>query len=288
MLWFGKQAKASGGGGDGDAITPAELEVSFDKEIASSKLDELVELLQERGGIEVLLEAIGLKKELFQHLLPSEKTDSAFSRDGFNAVLETVFPARRKLGDVFAKLDDEGLRKAVFDLVYGEAPVGDRMAAFCELVPNDKENRKARRAIWDLAAELLHFRDPERIPLMTRWVWDVNTSTGALREFIRGNDSMETIPLEPRPETFEGARVWFADFLGERGFYRDLPYLIDLLQAQAYSDYVKAMSSRIGMIDAEFGAKHDPLELVLKLLGIDARTRDLKEAESESQQPTLH
>jgi hypothetical protein len=287
MLWFGKQAKASGGGGDGDAITPAELEVRFDKDIASSKLDALIELLGERGGIEVLLEAVGLKKELFQHLLPPEKTDSAFSRDGFNAVLETVFPARRKLGGVFAKLDDDGLRKAVFDLVYGEAPVADRMAAFCELVPNDKENRKARRAIWDLAAELLHFRDPDRIPLMTRWVWDVNTSTGALREFIRGNDSMETIPLEPRPEIFEGARVWFADFLGERGFYRDLPYLIDLLQAQAYSDYVKAMSSRIGMIDAEFGAKHDPLELVLKLLGIDARTRDLKEAESD-QQPTLH
>lgn len=288
MLWFGKQAKASGGGGDGDAIAPAELEVSFDKDIAGTKLDELLGLLSERGGIEVLMEAMGLKKELFQRLLPAEQPESAFSREGFNAVLETVFPARRKLGEVFSALDDDGLRKAVFDLVYGEGRIGDRMDAFCELVPNDKENRKARRAIWDLAAELLHFRDPDRIPLMTRWVWDVNTSTGALREFIRGNDSMETIPLEPRPETYEGARTWFAEFLGERGFYRDLPFLIDLLQAQAYSDYVKAMSSRIGMIDAEFGAKHDPLELVLKLLGIDARTRDLKEAESESQQPTLH
>ena len=289
MLWFGKQAKSSGGGGDGDAIVPGQLEVTFDKDIAGSKLDDLLKLASERSStLEVFTEALGLKREMFQRLLPPEKTEAAFSRDGFNAVLETVFPARRKLGETFAALSDDELQDAVLTLVYGEGAIGDRMAAFCELVPKDKEHRKARRAIWDLAAELLHFRDPDRIPLMTRWVWDVNTSTGALREFIRGNDSMETIPLEPRPETFEGARVWFAEFLGERGFYRDLPFLVDLLQAHAYSDYVKAMSSRIGMIDAEFGAKHDPLELVLKLLGIDVRTRDLKEAESGEQQPTLH
>lgn len=285
MLWFGKQAKAKSGEG-GNAIVPAQLEVSFDKEITGSKLDTLLELLSERGGPEEITAAMGRKRELFLKLLPLERTDAAFDRKGFEALLETVFPARRKLAEFFSVLDDDGLKAAVFDLVYGSDAIKDRMGRFCELVP--KEQKKPRRAIWDLAAELLHFREPDRIPLMTRWVWDVNTSTGALREFIRGNDSMETIPLEPVPEVFEGVRVWFAEFLGERGFYRDLPFLIDMLQAQAYSDYVKAMSSRIGMIDAEFGAKQDPLELVVKLLGVDARAKDLKESPAADQAPTLH
>lgn len=285
MLWFAKQAKSEGAGDDGQTIKPATLEVQFDKEIAGSKLDGLLSVAEGRGGAQVITDALLAKNTLFAKALPSEGPVD-LSREALDTLIECVFTARRKLSGVLAPMPWEPLLQAVNDLVYGKGPLTERMQAFAAVIP--QEQKKARRAMWDLGAELLHFRDPEGIPLMTRWIWDPSTSTGSLREFIRANDTMETIPLDTRPETFEGVRIWFAQMLEERGFYKDIPFLIDLLQAQAYSDYVKAMSSRIGMINREFGGQEDALELPLKLLGIGVRVRDIKALRSDVNDPTLH
>ena len=40
-----------------------------------------------------------------------------------------------------------------------------RIAEFCGGFPDDRDHRWVR----DLAAELLHYADPERYPLMARW-----------------------------------------------------------------------------------------------------------------------
>lgn len=284
MLWFGRQAKDKGTA-ERDAIPPATLEVQFDKGIAQIKLDGLLKELEERGGPEPFLAALRLKHELFLKALPVERP-AEISREAFNTLLSSIFTARRKLAETLGRMDDATLSHVIIQLVYGEGGIEERIQAFCDLVP--KEDKKPRRAMWDLAAELLHFRDPERIPLMARWVWDTNTTSGALREFLRGNDALREIPLDTRPGTFQAARMWFGEYLAERGFYRDLPFLVDMLQAQAYADYVKAMSTGIGMVDAEFGGRGDPLELVLKLLGIDPRARDLKEARAGLDEPTIH
>ena len=284
MLWFGRQAKDKGSAGRDD-IPPASLEVQFDKDIAQSKLDGLLKELGERGGLEPYLEALKLKHELFLKALPEDRP-AEISRETFNTLLSSIFPARRKLAETLGHMDDATLARVIGDLIYGEGVIEERIQAFCELVPKDE--KKPRRAMWDLAAELLHFRAPERIPLMTRWVWDANTTSGALREFLRGNDALREIPLDTRPGTFQASRAWFGEFLAERGFYRDLPFLVDMLLAQAYADYVKAMSAGIGMVDAEFGGRGDPLELVLKLLGIDPRARDVKDAHASADEPTIH
>jgi hypothetical protein len=53
-----------------------------------------------------------------------------------------------------------------------------RITQFCAVFPQDDRHRWVR----DLAAEVLHNVDPERFPLMTRWVWDREANTGVLRE----------------------------------------------------------------------------------------------------------
>jgi hypothetical protein len=281
MLWFGKQARGGRGGAD-DAIVPAELEITLDKEIASGKFRALLEQIEERDAtLEMLLEALRSKHALFARLLPPERPD-ALRRDDVMVLLAAVFPARRKVEPHLAALDDATLSRAVLDLVYGKGRLDERMDAFCGLVPESE--KKARRAIRDLAAEIVHFRDPDGVPLMTRWVWDPRTMTGAVREFIRGNDGMERIPMSTRPEEYEGVRAWFAEHLAEDGIYRDLPFLVDLLQAQAYADYVKAMSARVGMVNAELGAKQDPLEFLVKLLGIEERPAKVAGSDNK----TLH
>jgi len=269
MLWFGKQADPKKSDLR-DRIQPAELKISLDPEICAGKLGMLTERMGERGGPAEFIGALRAKHELFARVLEPGALPE-LSREGLAAVIETVFTARRRLPSAWRDMDHQALLAAVRELLYGSAPLSDRMRAFAD--PFAAAGEKVKRAAWDLGAEMLHFRAPEQYPLMTRWVWDTSTQSGALREFLKGNDTLREIPFDDRPETFEGARSALAEQLATQGFYRDVVYMVDLLLAQAYSDYLRAMSSGMSMLAADFGAKDDPLELVTKMLGIDPARR---------------
>ena len=98
----------------------------------------------------------------------------------------------------------------------------DRRAAskrFCAAFPDDREHRWVR----DLAAEVLHYVDPERYPLMTRWVWDARTNTGVLREIWHGED-VDSIRIDVADgyATFLVLREELAQYLAANGVFRDV------------------------------------------------------------------
>ncbi len=70
---------------------------------------------------------------------------------------------------------------------------------------------------------------------------------------------------------FEGARAWLAEQIAEQGLYKDVPFWIDLVQAQAYSEYFRSMAE--GMLSADFGRGITPQEQLKKFLGIDAERK---------------
>lgn len=279
MRWFKKPAEA-GAEASGSGLVPEPLQVTFNKEILETKLGSLRAAIAEAGGVdglETFIEALRNKQEVFTGVL-------ARGPDIDGADLRTlgglVFTVRRKLGAALAEREG-ALLQGMRELAVSELAIDDRLHAFAGIAGDDK---KLRRALWDFSAEMLHFRDPDAVPLATRWVWDAGTTTGALREFIQGNDTLRQIPIGETVASIEGARRWFYDALGEEGFYRDMPFVVDLVWAQAYSDYARSLSMGMGMIDAQFGAQQDPLELVVKILGIDAPRGRLKAATEE----TLH
>ncbi|WP_018873425.1 hypothetical protein [Thioalkalivibrio sp. ALJ16] len=271
MRWFRKPAEvvsdeaASG-------LAPEPLQVSFEKEIVGIKLNSLNEAIADAGGVdglETFIEALRSKHEVFAAIVA--KGDAMDAQD-LRTLAGLVFAVRRKLGSVMGEHQGalvDGLR----DLVRADSGPDSRLERFADLAGEDK---KLRRGFWDFGAEILHFADPEAVPLATRWVWDTGTTTGALREFIRGNDTLRSIPIGESLGAIEGARRWFFEALAEQGFYRDLPFVTDLVWVQAYSDYARSLSMSLGMIDNQFGAKQDPLELGVKLLGIDSSEGRLK------------
>jgi hypothetical protein len=263
MRGSARQAEPAGG----DLIRPAALKVAFDPAICAGKLACLVRDAEDSGGLQRLVGALEKKHALFAVALEIDALDR-MGAEALEALLECVFPARRRLP--VAGGHEQALAE-IRDLLYGEVALGARMEGFADALGGN--NAKLRRAAWDFGAELLHFGQPERYPLMTRWVWDARAGSGALREFIRGGDALREIALEATPEAFEGARLALTEQLAVQGFYRDVPYLIDLLLAQAYADYLRAMSSGLGLLRADFGAQHDPVDLVVKLLGIDSPRR---------------
>lgn len=278
MLWFKKRPDAALPAAT-DEIVPAALPLALDGGVFKHYFTKLLENAGQDGGIESYLAALGAKQHVCIDTLERAR-DAAFSMSDIEAVLDHVFTARRRLCPALEQLGAARAATLVGDLAAGAAPPAQRLQAFVDAMPGtermDRESLKAatkvRRAAWDFAAELLHFSDPVKFPLMSRWVWDQGTQSGALREFIRGNDAMREIPFGNDPGLFEGARRWLAERIAEEGVYRDVPFWIDLVLAQAYTTYFRSVTD--GSLGADFGRGVTAQEQLRKLLGIDAARAD--------------
>lgn len=273
MLWFKKQPVAALPAAT-DQIGPAELPVALDRELFKLYFTRMLATVEQDGGIEAYLASLGAKHHAYAELLERSRIERLTLAD-LELLLGRVFTARRR---VFPALKSLGATRAaglVGELLHGTAPLGQRIQSLVDAMPGaegmgrDRINAaaKVRRAAWDFAAELMHFSDPVKYPLMSRWVWDQSTQSGALREFIRGADAMGEIPFNNTPELFEGGRRWLAEQIAEQGIYRDIHFWIDLVLAEAYTTYFRSVTE--GSLGADFGRGGPPYEQLRKLLGID-------------------
>ncbi len=292
MLWRKKRADEGAASSMTTVIESAALTVPLDSRVFDSKLEQLLSALEDQGGLQAFLDSLDKKHRLFAQVLEKEAVPE-LDREAVGSMVVTVFTARRRLPDALFSVPQETVNAAISTLIYGTDALAKRMQHFVDIVPLQegegrditKSNLKLQRAAWDFAAEMLHFRVPETYPLMSHWVWDADTVSGAIREFVTSNDSLRETPFDSRPETFEAVRQWMAEQFGTSGFYRYVHFLIDLAQAWAYTDYMRAMSSTMNLIEADFGGKQDPTEPVQKLLGIDPARRS---GQSRLKRATVH
>jgi hypothetical protein len=110
--------------------------------------------------------------------------------------------------------------------------------------------------------------DPERYPLMGRWIWDRKANTGVIRE-IWFDDNIDNITLDV-PDgygTHIMLREELSQFLTGNGVFRDVTWYVDLLCAKIYADYIGAQGGVF--LRADFSAPDDPMEHIRRLLGLD-------------------
>ena len=120
----------------------------------------------------------------------------------------------------------------------------------------------------DLAAEVLHYTDPELYPLMCRWVWDATANTGVLREIWHSDDIDRVIIDVPDTyETYLVLREELCQYLSENGVFRDVILFTDLLLAQIYAAYIGIRGGTFLRVD--FSAPEDPMAHVRRMLGLD-------------------
>ncbi len=118
---------------------------------------------------EVELKALWFQKKLSREALPSLASADYFS------LLRRIFSARRKTDAIMKQFRPDDLRAWTWELLYGSDPTKSRFQTFVDKLEPLEDN--IRR---DIASEILHFTDPERYWLWTRWMWDPKTRTGAL------------------------------------------------------------------------------------------------------------
>jgi hypothetical protein len=256
------------------ALVPATLAVELDARAFERHFKALLAAAEDREGVEAWLEALAEKQR---------RLAVAAGQGNLAAVIDLVFGARRKLGPFAA---DPGLARAVAALADEAVPLDSRIAAVVAAAPageeTTRESRRAaaklRRSAHDLATELVHFREPARVPLMSRWVWDRATMSGALRELVAGGESMRELPLDNSPGTYEAARLWVQEAVAGQGIYRDVPFWADLVLASAYGHYFRAMTG--GTLGADFERATHPAETITGLLGIDRILKEKSNADS--------
>jgi hypothetical protein len=238
--------------------------------VLSAALERVIEGSEAHGGIEQVVRALTLKSRLFASAMAHpEDLDVQTFRD----ICPFMLTVRRRVGPYLQGAKFRDLRDAVVELFAGRedtAGTDARIAHFCARFPRDRAHRWVR----DLAAELLHYAEIERYPLMCRWVWDAKANTGVLRE-IWHDDNVDHLVIDVADgyATFVMLRQELSQFLSDNGVFRDVPFYVDLLCAQVYGQYIAAQGG--SYLRADFSQPEDPTHHTRRLLGldgVDART----------------
>jgi hypothetical protein len=274
MLWARKRP-AEAVPRSAAVIVAAELPLALDAGLFKQHFAALLDAATACGGVDRCLELLVAKQELCAATLTAARERDLESEE-IGRVLGFVFTARRHLLPALDELGAQRRAGLIRDLGDVAVPLTSRLQRFVDAMPGARSMDRAdvnaaarlRRAAWNFAAEMVHFGDPVRFPLISRWVWDSASQSGALREFVRGNDAMREIPFDNSAELHEGARAWLSGRIAERGIYRDLPLWIDLVLGQAYVGYLRSMAN--GSLGGEFARGAAPHEQLTKLLGIDS------------------
>ncbi|HET7262174.1 MAG TPA: hypothetical protein VFK60_10190 [Casimicrobiaceae bacterium] len=248
-----------------DAVAPhAPLELSGPK--LRIALEALVVRSEEYGGVERYVEALKLKTELFANALGGGRAGSVDAKT-LRQLLSLIATVRRRIGPW---LDGEGSAPLVerfarlLDGAADTANVDRALAEFCSTWPDDRAHRWVR----DLGAEILHNTDPERFPLMCRWVWDRRSNTGVLRELWHAEDiDRITLQVPDDHQTFVALREELSQYLTANGVYRDVLQYVDLLTAQVYAEYISEQAG--SYLRTDFQGPEDPMLHTRRMLGLD-------------------
>jgi len=231
-----------------------------------SNLEVLARNAENDGGVERYVDGLKFKAALFQEALADGRARH-LNEETFKGLVAFMPSVRRRIAPSLKEVGFPAMREAIAALLDGAgdtATADARITAFCARSPDDRQHRWVR----DLAAELLHHTLPEQYPLMCRWVWDVKTNTGVLREIWHG-ENVEHMVIDVADDyaAFLMLREELAQFLTDNGVFRDVPQYVDLLKAQIYGHYVSSQGSTY--LRADFTHDEDPMQYVRRLLGLD-------------------
>ena len=224
----------------GSRKVPAPLEaerprLDLSGPILKRAFETLVAGADKHGGIEQWIDALKLKSRMIRQAM-TQGHPADLPLDTFKSLCAFMSSVRRRVGPYLEQPGWSDMVAAIAELVESEGDgksVDQRMAAFCARFPQDKKHRWVR----DLAAELLHGMEPERYPLMCRWVWDRQANTGVIRE-IWFDDDIDNITLTV-PDGYETCLVLreeLSQFLSDNGVFRDVLWHEDQKSAKVSAD----------------------------------------------------
>ncbi len=232
-------------------------------EILRAALQVVIAGAEAQGGIERYIDAVKLKSAMFRQALV-ENEIAELDLETFKGLCTFMATVRRRVSEWLNEDAFAVMRPRIVELFDDNEHIENRIGRFCDYFPNDKKHRWVK----DLAVEMLHNADPERVPLMNRWVWDAKANTGVIREIWHAdNVDHIRIPVGDGYGTYVMLREELSQFLSDNGFFRDMLFYVDVLCAQVYAQYICEQGG--SYLRADFTAPEDPMQHTRRLLGLD-------------------
>jgi hypothetical protein len=208
------------------------------------------------------------KSDLFKNIFGPQVIDD-LDEAAATASLRYVFSSRRRAKVILTTLTLEGYKRAVRGLLYADMRPEQRLEEFADLI--DGIGRTVQEGTGhDLGSEILHFTDPDRYWLWTRWMWNPATGTGALPLVV-----MDEIDLDGGTvsETYRriGIAYAFLNDVGEAAGFRTEGYGVfgtDVFLASVYAVYMYT-TLRMRMTNEFNRIIPDLADLVQRLLGVN-------------------
>ena len=248
------------------AMLPNEIErpvLDLSGDALRAGLQIMIRGSEDHGGIERYIDAVKLKSKMFRQALVENEV-AELDLETFKGLCTFMATVRRRIGPWLNEDQFAEMRAAVVELFTDDDHIDVRIVRFCARFPTDKKHRWVR----DLAVEMLHNADPERVPMMNRWIWDIKANTGVIREIWHGDDvDHMTLKVPDNYGTYVMLREELSQFLGENGFFRDVLFYVDVLCAQIYAQYICEQGGSYLRVD--FSAPEDPMQHTRRLLGLD-------------------
>ncbi len=226
--------------------------------------DSMIDCAEKIGGIEVIIDGLSGKSLLFQRTFV-ESTQSLVESELFDACafMPTV---RRRMKGVLEQHSFGRLSQALEHLLNDVSieNVDQKIDTFEANLSSTPKDRWVR----DLAAEVLHYRDPDNFPLMTRWIWDYSSNSGVLREIWYSDSDTEFLNIPHGVRTHLELRRELSEFLDGLGVFKNLNFMMDVLFAWIYSQYIGNQGG--SFLKTEFSFTGTPFGYVFRMLGLDA------------------
>jgi hypothetical protein len=250
----------------GSRDAPERLQLELSGPLLNQALQALVAGSEALGGVERYAAVLNLKTTMFKDALGEGRVKD-LDQDTLMGLCTFMSTVRRRIAPYLDPAGFAMIKDGLVELLAGArdtTATDARWAAFCGRFPADKKHRWVR----DLAAEVLHNTDPERYPLMGRWVWDAKANTGVIREIWYGDDvDNKTILVPDSYETYVVLREELTQFLTSNGVFQNVLEYCDLLCAQIYAEYISAQGG--SYLKADFTSQEDPMEHTRRILGLD-------------------
>ncbi len=217
--------------------------------------------------LETVAGKVEFKAERVSELLDPDRL-AVWTEEDAIETLRWVFSARRKASVILSTLGLENLVGHIRTLLKGEGRPGERLEVFHEVIVGVGRDVPTSTG-FDLGSELMHFSDPDRYWLWTRWMWNPESATGSLPLIV-----MEEIELDAGSvaETYEriGLAMAFVDEVGSAAGFRTKGHGVfgtDVFLASVYAVYMYTtlrmrMTQEFNKVIPELG------ELVSRLLGV--------------------
>ena len=248
-----------GGGSFGDGRGSVDV---VDKPSAVEFMREaLVKISEEDIG--TVAELLALKRNDLAPLLADDAL-AVGNAEAVRPILAQMFAVRRRSDELLVAVGAPVLAAAIRELLHGPGRVETRFRAFDEALAGVEA--PVRR---ELGGECLHFLDPERHWLWSRWMWDPATMTGSL-PLVMVDDFDFSGPDAGAVYLRVGAATSSVIATArELGFQRmgSSPFAVDVYLAAIYGVYLYTVT-RLRMTQ-EFNRVIPQLpDLVRRLLGV--------------------